>query len=338
MTERSTALAKPQELSGRARRIMANRAPSPELHCGNLTLSLEDSERRRLLRKPTDPRSWEAFGRASDSARERLPRRPREAVLAQANAAGTCRSQMAAGSHSMDIDASTHRRRSALPTAREFRAIKRHDRHNDMKITRVQSEGDLQGRAFFDHTVEADRYAELLGRSGLGALETVDEEPGFVQIEEPLPTLLQRSRRVAPEVDSPKDYLPPALSATSPGLWRDAELQDSLQEVAKESAHFAKLLKEAQQALHLERFAGALAAETASSKARDLNEKLDSLEAKTAMLQQQAKLSLQRPLEAVTPDLSKKTRELQEAKDRRKGFNLVGKGPGWKVAPATSQV
>jgi len=238
----------------------------------------------------------------------------------------------------MDIDASTHRRRSALPTAREFRAIKRHDRHNDMKITRVQSEGDLQGRAFFDHTVEADRYAELLGRSGLGALETVDEEPGFVQIEEPLPTLLQRSRRVAPEVDSPKDYLPPALSATSPGLWRDAELQDSLQEVAKESAHFAKLLKEAQQALHLERFAGALAAETASSKARDLNEKLDSLEAKTAMLQQQAKLSLQRPLEAVTPDLSKKTRELQEAKDRRKGFNLVGKGPGWKVAPATSQV
>jgi len=240
----------------------------------------------------------------------------------------------------MDIDASTHRRRSALPTAREFRAIKRHDRHNDMKITRVQSEGDLQGRAFFDHTVEADRYAELLGRSGFSALETVEEEPGFVHIEEPLPTLLHRSRRVqvAPEVDSPKDYLPPTISAASPGLWRDSDLQDSLWEVAKESAHFAKLLKEAQQAVHLERFAGALAAETASAKARDLNDKLDSLEAKTAMLQQQAKLSLRRPLEAVAPDSSKKTRELQEAKDRRKGFNLVGKGPGWKVAPATSQV
>lgn len=340
MNQRTTALAAPQELSGRARQALASKTPSPNLHRGNLHLSLDDSARRRLLRSPTDPRSWGAFGRASAAPAERRCKRPQHAIHAEIARAGRC-AQTFAGEHAMDIDAASHRRRVSEPSAGKFRDIRRHDRHNDMKITRAQSEGDLHGRAFFDHAVHADRYAELLGRPVVGeALETVDEEPGLeASVDEvPLPTLLQSQRRHSPnEPDSPKDYLPPKLSV---GIWRDPALQDTLKEVATESAHFGKLLKEAEQALVLERFAGALASETAAAKAKQLNEKLDALEAKTASLQQQAKRSLTRKpsSESMQSALSEKAKKVQEAECRRKGFNLVGKGQGWYVAPALSQV
>eukprot|EP00913_Durusdinium_trenchii_P025089 g23550.t1 len=64
----------------------------------------------------------------------------------------------------VDIDGTKHRRHVA-PKSKPEKMLKRHDRLNNVKSTHKQAEGDYQGRAFFDQIVQAESYANLIGRA-----------------------------------------------------------------------------------------------------------------------------------------------------------------------------
>ncbi|CAJ1339725.1 unnamed protein product [Effrenium voratum] len=256
-------------------------------------------------------------------------------------AAGRCRPSTAPlpGGLVMDIDGSGHKRAVARPKGEESKLLKRHDRGNNVKTERSHSEGDYQGRAFFDQIVLAERYADLIGRSD----KLLDNEPlmpvpegaypgqiptSRVPEEEDLPTLLGSARR-APEMrekdrlsktsprTSPRDVRSKLSPRTSP---RDREFKASVDKVAQDSMSFGRLLREAQATIQ----AGH------GSRTRLLHEQLDLLEEKT------------RQLSSAADDASFVSGEPSHNEvhkvQRRQAFDLIKRGSGWRTHPNFSQV
>eukprot|EP00931_Biecheleriopsis_adriatica_P051233 TRINITY_DN29694_c0_g2_i1.p1 TRINITY_DN29694_c0_g2~~TRINITY_DN29694_c0_g2_i1.p1 ORF type:complete len:375 (+),score=76.61 TRINITY_DN29694_c0_g2_i1:56-1126(+) len=268
-------------------------------------------------------------------------------------------------------------RRSTLPDATARGApgasrsadkiLRRRDRHNDVQVTRVQADGDMQGRAFFDHAFQADRYATLLGRSDTSFdrfLATVQEEDDELILARDytsrsstpttshaqLPTLLGSLSRARAEGNgSEKETGAKELASCSfldPGQHYsgEASLSKLAREVAQDSAQFGALLQAAQEALEEERYVGSMAAAQAQARVRQLNKQLDDLESRTKELTAAARAAAgeleprqrkeARAAEAAEHEAIRK----QQRESRRKGFNLVGRGPGWHTEPAQSQL
>lgn len=248
---------------------------------------------------------------------------------------------------------------------KEGQTLRRHDRHNDVKTTRVHADGDLQGRAFFDHTVLADRYATLVGRSEPSferflatvreeeeqELEAIKTSSPVPTSEVPMPMLLGsvsrgRGAQVALK-DGDKE-----LEATVPdsprwalqGGTEEASLSQLAREVAQDSANFGALLQAAHEALEEERHLGSVAEAHAQERARQLHKQLDEIEARTRELTAAARaaagvVSPSKRRAAIAAEVAAAEALTKQQKAlRRKSFNLVGRGPGWYVEPAQSQL
>jgi len=259
----------------------------------------------------------------------RLLRSPR---AADADAAGCCRPLSAPlpGGLVVDIDGKKHRRQVG-PKSKPEKTLKRHDRHNGVKSTHKQADGDFQGRAFFDQIVQAEKYANLVGRSDklpesslpwapeeswmtpsavVPSLEARRGEEMPTVASEDLPTLLRSSR---PQTSTEKDGRE-VVQPEVPEHLEKRSLKASVSRIAQESISFGRLLQEAQETLKV----------GAAPSARRLHQHLDALEAKTRQLRADANHARRSPREV--------------PRQGRQSFDLITRGTGWRTQPRTSQL
>lgn len=263
----------------------------------------------------------------------RLLRSPR---ALDADAAGCCRPLSAPlpGGLVVDIDGKKHRRQVG-PKSKPEKTLKRHDRHNDVKSTHKQADGDFQGRAFFDQIVQAEKYANLVGRSDKLPESNLPWAPeqSWMTPSAVVPSLEARRGQGSNEETSPASEDLPMLLGARPrtGDQKDREvhepvpertersLQASVSRIAQESISFGRLLQEAQDTLK-----GAETQATAPT-ARRLHQHLDALEAKTRQLRADAGRSQMR-------------RSPREGTQHQQSFDLITRGTGWRTQPRTSQL
>mmetsp|Transcript_18805 Transcript_18805/g.42378 ORF Transcript_18805/g.42378 Transcript_18805/m.42378 type:complete len:388 (+) Transcript_18805:45-1208(+) len=337
-------------------------------------------KRRELAPKKAAEAFGGAFGAVSGSVGPQsetpgLPDRRlrRSPPSKDATAAGFCRplESPLPGGQVPDIDGRGHRRVLAKAKSKPERTLKRHDRHNDVKISREQAQGDFQGRAFFDQIVLAERYANLIGRPeklpgqsdqlmsvpedlGMAGSEQIPSSyPGALGPEDitldqaPLPTLLGSVQKAPEDAEDAKAQQQPrrfdphyASPRSLAGKCRS--LKASISHIAQESISFGRLLREAQSALE---DGGSTSRSQVLARTRHLHQQLDALEAKTRSLTAVAQAD-NRPstgtigggAEPSTPRISEAGSSQAWSEQRRKEFDLIKRGTGWRTMPNTSQV
>lgn len=253
-------------------------------------------------------------------------------------AAKPCAVTTLPGGMVVDIDGTKHRRHVA-PKSKPEKMLKRHDRLNNVKSTHKQAEGDYQGRAFFDQIVQAESYANLIGRSEKApesmlpwapeeswmtrsaivyprSPRKVEEAEEEEALREALPTLLgspRRGRRVEEAEKDDKENPEEHREVVEAPASSKKALQASVTRIAQESISFGRLLQEAKETLK----AGTIPA-------RRLHQQLDALEAKTRQLRADAGASAEA--------------QAQARQAHRQRFDLITRGTGWRTEPKTSQL
>jgi len=338
--------------------------------CADARAAADAQKRRAAAPKKAAEAFQGAFGATSGSVgpqseapglpERRLRRSPRPT---DESAAGFCRpsAHPLPGGQVSDIDGRGHRRTLAKAKSKPEKTLKRHDRHNDVKISREQAQGDFQGRAFFDQIVQAEHYANLIGRSEKLAnlseqLMSVPEdddfpderiprsEPDHLTVEigdqAPLPTLLGSPRGPQQEEDkgNAQPSFDPRYSSSKSLAGKCRSLKASISHIAQESTSFGRLLREAQSALEA---AGSTSQSQVMARTRLLHQQLDHLEAKTRSLAAAAQID-RRPGEPAATPRTAPAEDLETCKvwkqQRRDHFDLIRRGTGWRTMPSTSQV